>query len=250
MRTLNIRLTVLSLLLILVGCSGDDAIIKESRMGSAFKLYEKAQESMQSENYLTAVTYLEQLNNLYPFGAYSHEAQLNLIYSYHKLGKYPSASAAADRFIRQNPRHKHLDYAYYMKGLVNYSAETSASKTMFSAPIEQRDMTNARQAFNDFAELIRLYPNSKYARDAQKRMIYLRDHMAKYELYVANYYMKREAYQAALSRAQYIIDHYPKTSSVPYALKMMQVTYDMLGLPEESERSRRVLLLNYPDFKG
>jgi outer membrane protein assembly factor BamD len=233
-----------------VGCSGDDAVIKESRLGNAFKLYEKAQESMQSQNYLTAVTYLEQLNNLYPFGAYSHEAQLNLIYAYYKLGKYPSASASADRFIRQNPRHKNLDYAYYMKGLVNFAAETSMSKTLFSAPISERDMTNARQSFNDFAELIRLFPESKYARDAQKRMIYLRDHMAKYELYVANYYMQREAYQAVLSRAQYIVDHYPKTSSVPYALKLLMVTYDLLGLAEESERSRRVLLLNYPDFKG
>jgi len=250
MRTLNTRLILLSLFLTLVGCSSDDEIINKSRLGNAFKLYEKAQESIQSENYVTAVNYLEQLNNLYPFGAYSHEAQLNLIYSYYKLGKYPSASAAADRFIRQNPRHESLDYAYYMKGLVNFSAETSTSKTLFSAPISERDMTNARQSFNDFGELIRLYPNSKYAKDAQKRMIYLRDHMAKYELYVANYYIQRKAYQAALARAQYIVDHYPKTSSVPYALKMIQVTYEMLGLPEEAERSRRVLLLNYPDFKG
>ncbi len=250
MRIQNTRLTLLSLLLILVGCSGDDKLLKESRLGSAFKLYEKAQQSMQKENYITAVTHLEQLNNLYPFGAYSHEAQLNLIYAYYKLGKYPSASASADRFIRQNPRHKNLDYAYYMKGLVNFSAETSASKTMFSAPQSERDMSTTRQSFNDFAELIRLFPDSKYARDAKKRMIYLRDQLAKYELYVANYYLKREAHQAALSRAQYIVDHYPTTNSVPYALQMIVVTYDLLGLPDLAERSRRVLLLNYPNFKG
>lgn len=249
MRILKI-VNALILLVILSACSGKNTMTSEAmRISNAFKLYEKAQYSMMSENYRTAIEYLERLDSLYPFGDYSHQAQLDLIYSYYKAGDYASGIAAADRFVRQNPRHKDLDYAYYMKGLINFSQETGLTKALFSAPLSERDASTARQSFDDFAELIRLYPDSKYAKDARQRMIFLRNRLAEYELHVANYYMKREAYQAAASRARYVVDHYPQTPSIPYALKMMVVTYDLLQLPELSENARRVLLLNYPDFK-
>lgn len=243
-------LTGLLLVVLVAGCSGKKEVVTEAqRMTNAFKLYEKAQYSMMSGNFRTAVQYLERLDSLYPFGAYSHQAQLNLVYSYYKLNDLASGIAAADRFIRQNPRHQDLDYAYYMKGLINFSSETGFGKSLFSAPLSERDASTARQSFEDFAELIRLFPNSKYAKDAQQRMVYLRNRLADYELHVANYYMKREAYQAAAARARYVVDHYPKTPSVPYALRLMVVAYDLLELPELSENARKVLLLNYPDFE-
>lgn len=244
-------ITLLAFIAVISACSSNKATTTEAqRINNAFKLYEKAQYSMLSGNFRTAVQYLERLDSLYPFGAYSHQAQLDLIYSYYRLSDYASGIAAADRFIRQNPRHKDLEYAYYMKGLINFSTETGFGKDLFSAPLSERDASTARQAFDDFAELIRLYPNSKYAKDAQQRMIYLRNRLAEYELHVANYYMKREAYQAAAARARYVVDHYPKTPSVPFALQLMVVAYDLLELPEMAENSRRVLLLNYPNFKG
>ncbi|WP_444998287.1 outer membrane protein assembly factor BamD [Aliikangiella sp. IMCC44359] len=244
-------ISVLALLAVISACQSNKATTTEAqRINNAFKLFERAQQSMLSGNFRTAVQYLERLDSLYPFGAYSHQAQLNLIYSYYRLNDYASGIASADRFIRQNPRHKDLEYAYYMKGLINFSSETGFSKDLFSAPLAERDASTARQAFDDFAELIRLFPNSKYARDAQKRMLFLRNRLAEYELHVANYYMKREAYQAAASRAKYVVDHYPKTPSVPYALQMLVVAYDLLELPELAENSRRVLLLNFPDFNG
>lgn len=250
MRTLKL-ISALFLIVILSACSGKDEMTTGAkRMNNAFKLYEKSQYSILSGNYRTAVEYLERLDSLYPFGAYSHQSQLNLIYSYYKLDNYASGLASADRFIRQNPRHKDLPYAYYMKGLLSFSADIGLGKDMFSAPLSERDTTNARKSFEDFAELIRLYPNSKYSKDAQQRMIYLRNRLSEYELFVANYYMKREAYQAALARAQYVVNHYPKTPSVPYALRMMVTVYDLLELPELSENSRKVLLLNYPNFKS
>ncbi len=234
---------------VIAGCSGKKEVVTEAqRLTNAFKLYEKAQFSMLSGNYRTAVQYLERLDSLYPFGAYSHQAQLNLVYSYYKLNDLASGIAAADRFIRQNPRHTDLDYAYYMKGLINFSSETGFGKSLFSAPMSERDASTARQSFEDFAELIRLFPNSRYAKDAQQRMVYLRNRLAEYELHVANYYMKREAYQAAAARARYVVDHYPKTPSIPYALRMMVVAYDLLELEELSDNARRVLMLNYPEF--
>jgi len=238
------------LISILAACSStEEDATGASKMNNAFRLFEKAQLSMYSGNYRSAVEYLERLDSLYPFGAYSHQSQLNLIYSYYKLSDYASGVASAERFIRQNPRHKDLDYAYYMRGLINFSTETGFGKELFSAPLSERDAGAARQSFDDFAELIRLFPNSKYAKDAQKRMIYLRNRLADYELHVANYYMQREAYLAAANRAKYVVDHYPKTPAVPKALEMMMISYNLLDLPELSENSRRVLLLNYPDYK-
>lgn len=250
MRILKLT-SALILIIVVSACSGKKDVTSEAqRINNAFKLYEKAQYSMLSGNFRTAVGYLERLDSLYPFGAYSHQAQLDLVYSYYKLADFASGIAAADRFIRQNPRHKDLEYAYYMKGLINFSSETGLGKDLFSAPISERDASTARQSFDDFAELIRLFPNSKYAKDSQQRMIFLRNRLAEYELHVANYYMKREAFQAAAARARYIVDHYPKTPSIPFALQMMVVAYDLLKLPELSEHSRQVLLLNYPDFNG
>ncbi|MDH5434594.1 MAG: outer membrane protein assembly factor BamD [Gammaproteobacteria bacterium] len=242
---------LISLILTLVGCSGkDDMTLESKRMNNAFKLFEKAKYSMLSGNYRSAVEYLERLDSLYPFGDYSEQSQLNLIYSYYKLDDQAKGVAAADRFIRHNTKHKDLDYAYYMKGLIYYSADTGFGSDVFSSPLPEKDTENARKSFESFAEMIRLFPNSKYAKDAQLRMFHLRNQLAKHELFVANYYMKREAYQAALARAQYVVDHYPRTPSVPYALHMMMTAYDLLDLPEKSENTRRVLLLNFPGFKG
>ncbi len=242
--------SALIMLAIISACSSNSATNTEAKnINNALKLYEKSQTSMQSGNYRSAIEYLERLDSLYPFGAYSHQAQLNLIYSYYKISNYEQGIASADRFIRQNPRHKDLDYAYYMKGLINFSADTGIGKDLFSAPLSERDASTARQSFEDFGELIRLFPASQYARDAQQRMIYLRNRLAEYELHVANYYMKREAYQAAAARARYVVDHYPRTPSVPYALNLMVIAYNLLDLSELAENSRKVLLLNYPGFK-
>jgi len=248
MRTIKSICAIL-LVTILASCSTDDDITSAANMSNAFKLFEKAQFSMYSGNFRSAVEYLERLDGLYPFGAYSHQAQLNLVFSYYRLGDLPTGTASAERFIRQNPRHKDLDYAYYMKGLLNFSAETGFGKEVFSAPLEERDASSARQSFDDFAELLRLFPNSKYAKDAQQRMIFLRNRLAEYELHVANYYMQRDAYLAAANRAKYVVDHYPKTLAVPKALELMMITYGLLDLPSLAENSRKILLLNYPDYK-
>ncbi len=214
----------------------------------AFELYQKSQNAIKSGNYQTAVKHLEQLDSLYPFGPYSHQAQLSLIYAYYEARDSASAIAAADRFIRQNPNHENVDYAYYMKGLINFTSEVGLFKELLSADTSERDAATARQAFNDFAELLRKYPESKYAKDAQQRMIYLRNRLAKYELHVAQFYMERQAYIAAANRAQYIVENYPKTPSVPEALVVMVTAYDILKLNDLSQKAKNLLKLNYPEY--
>ncbi|MCO7225305.1 outer membrane protein assembly factor BamD [Pleionea sp. CnH1-48] len=210
-------------------------------------LHEKAEIAMRAGNYRSAIQYLEKLDSLYPFGPSSHKAQLSLIYSYYKIGDSALATAAADRFIRQNPNHPDVDYVYYMKGLVAFNDESGFIKELLSASLSKRDAEAARTAFKNFADLVRKHPKSRYSKDARQRMVFLRNLLAEHELHVARYYMERQAYTGAANRAQYIVENYPKTPAIPEALVIMTTAYDLLGLPELKEKARRLLLLNYPE---
>ncbi|MEM9101944.1 MAG: outer membrane protein assembly factor BamD [Pseudomonadota bacterium] len=241
---------IITSVMIISGCASNGKKDRQQqRIASAKELFEDATSAINSGNYRTAVQKLEALDNRFPFGEYTQSAQLNLIYAYYKSGDPASALSTADRFIRQNPQHARVDYAYYMKGLVNYTEENTAFTSLFSAEVAERDSSTARQAFEDFAELIKRFPESEYVHDAQKRMIFLRNRLATYELYVAQYYMTRDAYHAALRRAKYVVEHFPQTPATPKALDIMITSYDILGLQDLAESTRRVLKLNYPDYE-
>jgi len=217
---------------------------------NARELYESALESMKTGNFGSAIRRLEALDLRYPFGAYSQQSQLDLIYAYYKRGDSESAISTADRFIRQNPRHANVDYAYYMKGLVNFNSEVGFFQEVFAAKLSERDASSARTAFEDFAELMRRYPESNYAADARQRMIFLRNRLADYEIHVARYYMTRDAYLAAANRAKYVVEHYPKTPAVADALNIMASAYDILELTDLAADARTVLKHNFPDYES
>ncbi len=238
---------IAALLLVSACATNDIDDIEVPLADDAYLLYEKSLVSMRSGNYQTAIKGLEQLDSLYPFGPYSHQAQLSLIYAYHMAKDSESALAAADRFIRQNPNHANVDYAYYMKGLTNFNAEIGAFKALLSADAAERDASTSRQSFADFAELIRKYPNSKYAPEARQRMVYLKNRLAQHELHIANYYMQRNAYMAAANRAQYVVENYPQTPAVGDALVVMATAYEILNLPELADKAKNLLKINYPD---
>ncbi len=230
---------------LLAGCAGETEI-ERRRDKTAQELYAAARESLELENYKTAVTKLEDLDSRYPFGPFSQQAQLDLLYAYYRNGDAAPATAAADRFIRQNPRHPNLDYVFYMKGLVNFSAELGAFKEVLSAPFSERDASTAKQAFDDFGEFLKRYPDSQFAPDAQQRMIYLRNRLAEYELHVANYYIRRQAWMAAANRARYVVDHFPGATATADALSVMVQSYHQLGLTVQQNEAQKVLALNYP----
>ncbi len=217
------------------------------REQTAQQLYASARESMQVGNWNSAIEKLENLDSRYPFGPFSQQAQLDLIYAYYQNRDTPSAVAAADRFIRQNPRHPHLDYVYYMKGLVNYYSELGFLREAFAATLSERDASTAEKAFKDFAELIKLYPDSQYAADARQRMIYLRNRLADFELHAANYYTQRKAWLAAANRARRVVENFPGVDASADALVMMVRCYRELNLPELEKEAHDVLALNFPD---
>ncbi len=241
---------LLTLITLISACSTADVEKLSSGRGlTAKELYDKAQSNISASNYKQAVEKLENLDSRFPFGAYAEQAQLDLIYAYYRNRDSASAISQADRFIRQHPKHPFVDYAYYMKGLVNFSAEIGFFQEAFSAKLEERDAATARQSFRDFSELVKRFPASAYSPDARKRMIYLRNRLAQYEIHVAQYYMKRKAYLAAANRAKYVIEHYPKSSENANALAIMVSAYDILGLDTLAEKSRRTLLLNFPNYQ-
>jgi outer membrane protein assembly factor BamD len=214
---------------------------------SANRFYNEAKQALNDGNYATAVDYFEQLQARYPFGRFAQQAQLEIIYAHYKAGEPDLAIAAADRFIQTHPRHPFVDYAHYMKGLTNYDRGVGVLERLLPSDPTQTDSSNATQSFNDFAELVQKIPNSDYAEDARKRMLFLRNNLAYYEIHVADFYMERKAYVAAANRAKYVVENYSTTPATADALAIMSKAYLKLELPDLATDSFRVLQLNYPD---
>lgn len=210
-------------------------------------LYNRAIEQLERSRWDAAIGSLQLIEEHFPFGKYAEQAQLELIYAYYKSGDPDAAIAAADRFIRLHPQHRNVDYAYYMKGLSTYSKDENFLAKVIPIDQTRRDPGAARESLAHFTQLLTRFPDSPYAQDAKKRMIYLRNRLARYEIHVANYYFKRGAYLAAINRGQYVLENYQETPAVPDALAVIVQGYHLLGMDELSDRTLAVLRLNYPD---
>jgi outer membrane protein assembly factor BamD len=173
---------------------------------------------------------------------------LDISYCYFKRGAREEALSTLDRFIRTYPAHPSVDYAYYLKGLVNYEENLGFLERMMPTRVRDRDQSSAEDAFVDFSELLRRFPDSRFVPDARQRMVYLRNNLAAYELIVANYYLRREANIAAANRARYALETYPNTPATPEALVVMHRAYTELELFELANGAMEVLALNFPDY--
>ena len=216
----------------------------ETKDWTAQKFYAEASSALASGDYETAIKYYEGLEARYPFGRYAMQSQLDIAYAYYKNGDAESAIAAANRFIKLHPRNPYVDYAYYLKGIVNFNRNLSFITRFVPTDTSQRDPGATLESFNDFAELVRRFPESEYSADAQKRMIYLRNNLAAYEIHVARYYMKRRAYLAALNRCTKVVENYQRTPAVRDALEIMVDAYALLGEEDLAADAQRVLNLN------
>lgn len=242
-RTLT-RLAAPLLAIALSGCSIFGKEIDQTEGWSASKLYSEGASELDSGNYTRAVELYEKLEARYPFGRYAMQAQLDMAYANYKAEEPEAAIAAADRFIKLYPQNPFVDYAYYLKGIVNYNRSVGFLDRYIPTDPSQRDPGSALEAFDDFSELVRLFPDSKYAADARQRMLYLRNNLAQHEVNVARYYMKRGAYVAAANRSTFVIEHYQRTSAVEGALEVLVDAYRALGKDELAADAQRVLELN------
>ena len=213
----------------------------------ALAIYKKSERALTNGNFPAAISGFEYLLAVYPFSDYAKQGQLDLMYAHYRNDNPESAIEAADQFLLENPTHPRVDYAHYVKGLVYFERERGPMEKFLRVDLAKRPPENLTESYRSFSIVVNQYPDSPYAADARQRMIYLRSRLAKYEMYVAAYYMNRGAFVAAAGRARFVLEHYDQTSSVVPALQVMVAAYRRLELPELADNTMRVLEENYPD---
>ena len=243
------RILISALLVsLMAGCSSLNNEKPDDSLGwSAEKLFSEAKAEQGSRNYETSNKLLEKLEARYPYGRFASQAQLEMAYNYYKDQEPALALAAIDRFIKQNPSHPSVDYAYYLKGLVTFNESQGFLSNIAKQDMSERDPKAAKESFNSFRDLVQRFPESKYTKDATIRMGYLIGALATYELHVGRYYFQCGANLAAANHARWVIDNYANTKQVEAALGLMIQAYDKLGLTDLSADTKRVLLKNYPE---
>lgn len=242
----NLSILGIFVILFLSACSSNEEMPDERLIEK--ELYDQAQSRLKNESYSTAIMSLEALESRFPFGRYAEQAQAELIYAYYMNSQFEASQSAAERFINLHPRHSHTGYAYYMKGLAAFTDDSGLFSRYFQSDLEKREVVMAQTSFDELSDFISRYPQSNYVSHAKQRMIYLKNLLAKHEMYVADFYMKRGAYLAAISRSKYVIEHLPNTPQTPYALSILVEAYDLLGYEELKKRNLKILTSNYPDF--
>ncbi|HET7359343.1 MAG TPA: outer membrane protein assembly factor BamD [Rhodanobacteraceae bacterium] len=212
-------------------------------------LYNNAHTSLENGDYAAAAKAYQRLIARFPSGEYNEQSQIELAYAQYKDNKPDDASSTINRFIKTFPTHKHIDYAYYLRGLINFDRSGNFLDTLLhrTQVASRRDQGYRLQSFDDFSELTRRFPSSPYSVDARQRMIYLRNGLAQFEINVAKFYLRTNAYIAAADRAQYVVEHYQQAPQVADALAIMTRSYKALGRGPLAAQTLAVLKLNYPD---
>ncbi|NND59615.1 MAG: outer membrane protein assembly factor BamD [Gammaproteobacteria bacterium] len=235
---------VLAVILTIPACGGRNATEEDAPTRGAAQLYEDASRQLGIGGYQQAIAYLERLELFYPFSEYTRRGQLDLIYAYYRNGETESAIDAANEFIRENPTHPDVDYAYYLRGLIYFDRDRNPLEKAFRADLTERPPADAERSLSYFAELVRRYPDSDYADDARQRIVYLRERIARYHLHVADYYMTRNAWLAAVNRARTVVETFADTAEVANALQIMARAYRELGMDDLAADAERVLDAN------
>ncbi len=254
MTRLTVLLRVFLVLLLVASLGGCQSMGKlfgdkeeETETLPVEELYAEAKGSLEGQNYDRAARYYQRLVARFPYGAFSEQSQLELAYVQHKQGKTEEATSTITRFIRTYPTHEHIDYAYYLKALINFDRSSSVLLRVARQDMSARDLGAPTQSLTDFGDVVGRYPNSAYAEDARQRMVFLRNLLAKHEYNVGLYYLRREAYVAAANRGKNLLQTYPQSEFDGDAIALMAAAYTGLGQEELAADARKVLEQNYPD---
>jgi len=232
-------------LALLAACAGNDEV--QTEIQGLTEAYEEAQENIARGNFTRGVQIFEAIQARYPFSDLSRQVQLELMYAYYKSGKREQAIEAADTFMRENPIHDRVDYALYIKGLSYYEQDAGFIERRFKKDISTRPPKDVDIAYSTLRRLVERYPASEYAADAQQRLIFLKNRVSAYENNVADYYMRRGAYVAALNRAKDALQNYNGAAGNARSLKIMAAAYEELGMHDLAADTRRVLQANFPN---
>ena len=230
---------------VLAACAGNDEL--QTEIQSLTEAYEMAQESIEKGNFRRGVQIFEAIQARYPFSDLSRQVQLELMYAYYKSGRKEQAVEAADNFMRENPIHDRIDYALYIKGIAYFEGEAGFLERRFKKDITERPPKEVDLAYSTLRRLIERYPASEYAPDARQRLVFLKNRMSAYENHVADYYLRRGAFVAALNRAKSALEDYNGANGNARSLQIMADAYEELGMHDLAADTRRVLASNFPN---
>lgn len=234
----------------MVGCSSNPKkeVVDTGPQLSEQVYIQKAEKALDNGQYTDAAKYLEAIDTYYPTGDYAQQAQLELLYTKFQQKDYEGTISLAERFIRLNPQHPNVDYAYYVRGVANMEQNYDGLMRYTSLKQSHRDTSYLKLAYQNFVDFIRRYPSSTYAVDAAQRMKYIGNELAESEMNVARFNIKRKAWLAAVERSQWVIEHYPQTPQIPEALATVAYGYEQLGDQATAQQYVDVLKLNYPNL--
>ena len=229
---------------LLAGCG--TAKVDETAKWSPNRIYSEAKDEAGSGAYDKAIPLFEKLEGRAAGTPLAQQAQLDKAYAQYKAGERPGAVATLERFIKLHPASPALDYALYLKGIVNFNDDLGLFASLTRQDLSERDQKAAKESFQSFKDLVTRFPDSRYTPDARQRMNYIVNSLAQYEVHVARYYYNRGAYLAAINRSQLALADYREVPALEEALYIMVQSYDALGLTDLRDDARRVLTTNYP----
>ncbi|MCD6038774.1 MAG: bamD 1 [Gammaproteobacteria bacterium] len=237
---------ILLALALLSACSSVTDPAEVYKDETAQQIFQRGEAALRDHNYQEAIKRFEALEVQYPFGHDTEIAQLHLIYAYYMTSDYTLSEAAADRFIHAHAANSYVDYAYFMRGQANYFQNLGVFERLFAVDLATRDLVQIKKSYGDFAQVVKLFPHSRYAPAAHQYMIYLRNILADHELEVAEYYFNLKAYVAAANRASLVVRHYQGAPAIFQALVIMVKSYRALHLQQNEAEALAVLKYNYP----
>ena len=246
------RLSYILLIMTFSGCSSLGSIFEEKdpTVGlTASQLYAQGKEFLDAADFNNAIKLFEILEARYPFGKYSTQAMLDISYAYYASNQKDEAIIEINRFIRLYPNHPNVSYAYYLRALSNFDKDANIISRFFGHDPSRYDVTDLKNSFNDFTTVVNRFPDSKYADDSINRLRYIKNQIARNELYIAKYYDKRSANIAAIERVKYMLENYGGTPSSEEGLIILVKNYNELKLYDLAYDSARVLKKNFPDYR-
>ena len=230
----------LALVLPLAACAGGGKTTKADTSYVARDvntLYSLAKHRLDQERYAEAAVIFDEVERQHPYSVWARRAQLMSAFSYYAAKDYTKSTESARRFLAIHPGNRDAPYAHYLIGLNYYEQIEDVT----------RDQSISRQALDALNELVRRYPNTRYASDARLKVDLVRDHLAGKEMEVGRFYQRRGQWLAAVQRFRAVIGEYQTTSHTPEALMRLTESYLALGIPEQARQSASVLGANYPN---
>lgn len=227
----------------LFGCASNE---EQTEIQNITEAYQTAQRAVANKNYRKGIQIFEAIQARYPFSDLSRQIQLELMYAYYRSGAEEQAIETADTFMRENPINPRVDYALYIKGLAYYESDPGFMERWFRKDITKRPPKGVELAYSSLRRLVERFPASQYAPDAEQRMIYIKNRLADYENHVADYYLRRGAYVAAVARCKDALEKYNGAAGNERSLQIMAAAYEKLGLDDLAADTRRVLAANFP----